>query len=157
MGMNGEQLLMCICERLFSACRSECEREEGKQRYNVRMQRGIPGNPADMGIPPRPGRHMALSGPLAGDQYRNKHRWIRLSKQSINGDAQKALKNRLRQSWFSIQAPRRGESEAKYEADLSPGNKWCKKKKKKKTLQSGSLIHLCNNANVYAPYLTAES
>lgn len=31
MGMNGEQLLMCICERLFSACRSECEREEGNR------------------------------------------------------------------------------------------------------------------------------
>lgn len=106
-------------------------REEGKQRYNVRMQRGIPGNPADMGIPPRPGRHMALSGPLAADQYRNKHRWIRLSKQSINGDAQKALKKQTEAVLVQHTSTTKGESEAKYEADLSPGNKWCKKKNKK--------------------------
>lgn len=131
-------------------------REEGKQRYNVRMQRGIPGNPADMGIPPRPGRHMGLSGPLAADQYRNKHRWIRLSKQSINGDAQKALKNRRRQSWFSIQAPRRGKVKLNMKRTYHQETSGARKKKKK-NLQSGSLIHLCNNANVYAPYLTAES
>lgn len=122
---------MCICERLFSACRSECEREEGKQRYNVRMQRGIPGNPADMGIPPRPGRHMALSGPLAADQYRNKHRWIRLSKHSINGDAQKALKNRRRQSWFSIQAPRRGKVKLNMKRTYHQETSGARKKKKK--------------------------
>lgn len=111
-------------------------REEGKQRYNVRMQRGIPGNPADMGIPPRPGRHMALSGPLAADQYRNKHRWIRLSKQSINGDAQKALKNRRRQSWFSIQAPRRGKVKLNmkrtYHQETSGARKKTKKPAKRK-------------------------
>lgn len=43
----------------------------------------------------------------------------------------KHKKNRPRQSWwFSIQAPRRGESEAKYEADLSPGNTVVQKRKK---------------------------
>jgi len=43
-------------------------KEKGKSGYGG----GILGNPADMGIAPRTGRDMVLSGPLAGEQSTNK-------------------------------------------------------------------------------------
>lgn len=52
MGINASNPFMCVC-----VCAM------GKGKFSVRTQRGIPGNPADMGIPPRQGRHMVLSGP----------------------------------------------------------------------------------------------
>lgn len=56
---------MCVCLLMYACAK-------GKGKYSVRKLRGIPGNPVDMGIPPDIGRHMALSGPLAGDQSENK-------------------------------------------------------------------------------------
>ena len=93
---------MCVC---VCVCVCVCARVEGKGKYNVRIQKGIPGNPVEKGMPLRQGRHMALSGPLAGDQSENKHRWIILSKQSCghsNLDAQK--KHEKKKNCHSVHA-----------------------------------------------------
>lgn len=126
---------MCVCG---CTCSTICAKgEKGKARD--RMRQGIPGNPADAGIPLEVRVTHGAVRATGWGRVQHKHRWWRLSKQSLIDWRGKKIRLKKKKKKRAVKANNEHEGVKQPREWLSPGNTTVRKKRKKKRW-GGSLI-----------------